>query len=447
MLLRSILKDLQSLIGVSVIDNSDGNSSYRANVYAALFGAFVLIAFVILFVYYDPVYYVKPVIFILTLLPIMTVVFVFGCRNRPYICTSLLYLIFTVFFATMSLGFFGRGPGIHYYLLILSLLPVITFTRERWILIYSILIVNFALFIYIELFWEPGPGLLVFPKSPFKIKFATSLILFFSTFAILLIDRQIIAYKQRKMVQLTQELQKKNVELENAIGTKDKFISLIAHDLKGPVGNLSNFLELLSDKLTSLTKDELYDSLYVLKTSSRNTYDLLENLLNWSRIQTGDISFDPVTGDLCTVVSNNIELFRPIALRKGIALEYHPNGPFIAKFDTNMINTVVRNLLNNAIKYTNTGGVIIVSCKKSNDSAEISVKDNGIGIDAETQDKLFKLDAKRYPATGTGGEKGTGLGLIMCNEFIQRHNGKIWAESTFGKGSIFTFSVPLKRPY
>ncbi len=445
MLLASIIKDIQSLMSVSTIEESDSTSSYRANVYAALLGAFVLIAFVILFIYYDPVYYVKPVIFILTLLPIMTVVFVFGCRNRPYICAVLLYMIFTVFFSTMPLGFFGKGPGIHYYLLILSLLPIITFSRERWLLIASLLILNFALFLYIELLWEPGPGLLVFPKSSFKIKFVTSLILFFSTFAILVIDRQIIAYKQKKMAQLTQELKKKNVELENAIGTKDKFISLIAHDLKGPVGNLSNFLELLSDKLTTLTKDELYDSLYVLKTSSRNTYDLLENLLNWSRIQTGDISFDPVTGDLCTVVSNNIELFRPIALRKGIALEYNPNGPFIARFDTNMINTVVRNLLNNAVKYTNTGGLIVVSCNKVNGYAEISVKDTGIGIDSETQEKLFKLDAKRYPATGTGGEKGTGLGLIMCNEFIQRHNGKIWVESTFGKGSCFTFSVPLKR--
>jgi len=445
MVFASILKDLKSLMSVSSIDEIDINSSHKANIYAGALGTLILTLFLALFIYYDPNYYRYPIFFILALFPFLWSCLFFSDKKHHFRCAITMYLVFTTFLAVMSMLFFGKELGIHNYHLVLSLLPLISFKRERWITIALILLLNFGLYLYIQLVWIPTTPLLVFPKSLEKINFLTSMILFGMTFTILILDRQIIAQKHFMLRHLAQELSVKNTELENAVATKDKFISLIAHDLKGPVGNLSNFLELLSDKLTTLTKDELYDSLYVLKTSSRNTYDLLENLLNWSRIQTGDISFSPVKGDLCTIVSNNIELFKPISFRKGITLEYNPNGPNIVSYDTNMLNTVVRNLLNNAVKYTNSGGKIVVTCNNNNDKAEIYIEDNGVGMDRETLENLFRLDIKRYPSTGTAGESGTGLGLIMCNEFIHRHGGVITAESTKGKGSKFTISLPMNN--
>jgi len=445
MVIGSILKDLKSLMSVASIEEIDVNSSHKANMYAGVLGTVIFSLFLALFIYYDPSYYKYPIIFILSLFPFLWACLFFSSKQHHLRCAITMYLIFTVFLAFMSMVFFGKELGIHNYHLVLALLPVITFKKEHWIIIVLLMVSNFMLYLYVELIWIPEAHLLVFPKSLQKINFLTSMILFGMSFSILILDRQIIAQKQTMLRHFASELSVKNAELESAVATKDKFISLIAHDLKGPVGNLSNFLELLSDKLTTLTKDELYDSLYVLKTSSRNTYDLLENLLNWSRIQTGDIVFNPVTGDLGTIVSNNIELFKPIAFRKGISLEYIPEGPNIVKFDTNMLNTVVRNLLNNAVKYSNSGGKIVVTCRNLNEKAEISIQDTGVGMDKETVDNLFRLDVKKYPSTGTAGESGTGLGLIMCNEFIHRHNGEIKVESTKGVGSKFTITVPVRQ--
>ena len=259
----------------------------------------------------------------------------------------------------------------------------------------------------------------------------------------------ILLSKRNQQIRLNQILNKKNEEISiqrdnlNELNqTKDKLFSIIAHDLRGPIGNTSSFLEVLTENEGEFTKEQLLENLILLKDSSKATFKLLENLLTWARTQKGEIEFNPVPNDLFKVVQSNIDLFASNAENKKILILNNLDQNIIFSFDSDMINTVVRNLINNAIKYTREEGQITISAKKVDSKIEISVNDTGIGIDSETAKKLFTSDLKPNKKEGTKGEKGTGLGLILCKEFVLKHNGNIWAESELGRGSTFSFTLP-----
>jgi two-component system sensor histidine kinase/response regulator len=175
--------------------------------------------------------------------------------------------------------------------------------------------------------------------------------------------------------------------------------------------------------------------------ASESTFKLLQNLLDWSRTQTGNIDFHPTVIDLSIIANEYMSLLRSSAEGKQITLKM--NIPFntIAFADENMIKTVVRNLLSNAVKFTNSGGKVEITAKKNHDKITICVIDNGVGIEEENLRKIFRID-EHYRTTGTSNEMGTGLGLILCREFVEKNNGKIWAESKPGEGSTFCFMLP-----
>lgn len=259
----------------------------------------------------------------------------------------------------------------------------------------------------------------------------------------------ILLSKKNQQIRLNKILNKQNEEigiqrdhLTELNQTKDKLFSIIAHDLRGPIGSTSTFLELLTVNENDFTKEELIDNLNVLKNSSKATYKLLENLLTWSRSQKGEIEFNPEQNNLFKVVQSNIDLFAFNAENKKIQISNELNPNFSFEFDKEMINTVIRNLINNAIKYTRENGQISISAKEINDCIEISVRDTGIGMNSEQAEVLFLTVNSQNRKDGTRGEKGTGLGLLLCKEFVGLHNGKIWAESKPNKGSTFRFLLP-----
>ena len=279
-------------------------------------------------------------------------------------------------------------------------------------------------------------------KNLFMITFGITIILICLLVLLLL-------SKRNQQIRLNQILNQKNDEISiqrdhlNELNqTKDKLFSIIAHDLRGPIGNTSSFLEVLTENDGEFTKEQLLENLILLKDSSKATFKLLENLLTWARSQKGEIEFNPVPNDLFKVVQSNIDLFASNAENKKILILNNLDQYLIFDFDSDMINTVVRNLINNAIKYTREAGQITISAKKVDSKIEISVNDTGIGIDSETAKKLFTSDLKPNKKEGTIGEKGTGLGLILCKEFVLKHNGNIWAESELGRGSTFSFTLP-----
>ncbi len=240
------------------------------------------------------------------------------------------------------------------------------------------------------------------------------------------------------------EIKENEHKLIELNATKDKFFSIIAHDLRNPFNNILGHTELLVenyDELDDSKRKQLAQKLY---TSSKNAYNLLENLLEWSRTQQDMIPFKPEHNNFLKICYEVTENLKPIAEAKNVRINIATPQTINLFADNNMIKTVLRNLISNAIKFSNRNGIINIFAEKGENNIAITVSDNGIGIDTQNASQLFDLKQKNSK-NGTEGEKGTGLGLIICKEFIEKHNGKIWVESELGKGSDFIFTIPLNN--
>jgi two-component system, sensor histidine kinase and response regulator len=237
------------------------------------------------------------------------------------------------------------------------------------------------------------------------------------------------------------ELAESEKKLREANATKDKFFSIIAHDLRNPIGNFSNMLDLLIDDQYDLSEDKKHKILKNIKFSAEQTFSLLENLLNWSRSQQKTIKYNPEQYNINDMIEDTISLFTISAENKSIYFVADLKERYIACFDYSTINTVFRNLVSNAIKFTKENGTIKIIVNNFDNYLEIIIEDNGIGISEEKLKMLFKMD-ENVTSRGTKGEPGSGLGLILCKEFIEKNNGEIRVESELGKGTKFIFTLP-----
>ncbi|MHB8580146.1 MAG: CHASE domain-containing protein [Ignavibacteriaceae bacterium] len=252
--------------------------------------------------------------------------------------------------------------------------------------------------------------------------------------------RTIAANNERK--QAEEKIKKNNKELIKLNAEKDKFFSIIAHDLKSPFSGFLNLTELMADSKEKYSLDEFAAYSKSLNESARHLYKLLENLLEWAQIQKGSISFIPKGFNLSTIVMQNIEIIRQRALQKKITIINEVPAAIIVYADEKMIDTVLRNLLSNAVKFTRADGKVIVKSELSNDDTlTVSVSDNGVGIPEDDLKRLFKIEEK-VNSQGTDGELSTGLGLLLCKEFVEKNGGKIWVESKENVGSTFYFTLP-----
>jgi PAS domain S-box-containing protein len=245
---------------------------------------------------------------------------------------------------------------------------------------------------------------------------------------------------ERKLDEI--QLQKYSDELEELNATKDKFFSIIAHDLKGPFNGIVGFSEILKDEARQLHIETIQEYAGLIYTTSKNTYHLLEDLLDWARIQQSHMPFQPDTIFLQKIVNEEIELMVQKATSKMISVINRIPENLIISADEYMMKTVLRNLISNAIKFTSSNGTVEIKSEIRQDELEISVKDSGVGIRKEIIEKIFKIDCN-YTSRGTDNETGTGLGLILCKEFVEKHGGRIWVESEEGKGSEFKLTIPL----
>lgn len=250
-----------------------------------------------------------------------------------------------------------------------------------------------------------------------------------------------LTQKNKEIERQAQELDKQRNELEALNSTKDKFFAIIAHDLKNPFSTVLGLSELLAKEFENFDSDSLRNFITQIYKYSNNTFNLLENLLQWSMVQTGRMPLRPKMVNLKSIIEENVELLSGNAKNKNIDIQVVSSNDCTAYVDINQITTVVRNLLSNAIKFTPTDGNIEVIVESKGDYWEIAVKDNGIGVSEDDIKKLFLIDSN--PTTiGTSKEEGTGLGLILCKEFIERNGGEIWVESKVEQGSTFYFTVP-----
>jgi signal transduction histidine kinase len=244
-----------------------------------------------------------------------------------------------------------------------------------------------------------------------------------------------------QLIASNKELQEAEKYLKEVNNTKDKFFSIIAHDLKSPLNTIVGFLQLLNDHVDAFTNEELKNFAGSMNKSVKNLLGLLDNLLQWSRSQTGTIEYNPIEINLRELINENINLLIGHAQSKGVRIENGIEEQLSIKADVNMLHVIFRNLLSNAVKFTRKGGVVNVVTEHSNSFLHIIVKDNGVGISPEKLETIFNLGAT-YSSNGTAMEKGNGLGLLLCKEFVEKNKGNIHVESQPGKGSSFTVSLP-----
>lgn len=260
----------------------------------------------------------------------------------------------------------------------------------------------------------------------------------------LLEERQQLIEEQAEQLQAQAEyLEEVNQNLITLNATKDKFFSIIAHDLKNPFTSILGFSEMLLSNYEKLADEKRRQYIEIIYNSAMNVYKLLENLLEWARTQTGTISFEPVLFDMNSLFDSNLELIHDKISEKNIMIEKNLPDKVEAYADKNMINTVIRNLLTNAVKFTEKGKISI-SVKPQGNFWECSISDTGTGIPQQKLQTIFSVE-KSKSSPGTRGETGTGLGLILCKEFVEKNGGEIRADSTEGQGSTFYFTVPSKK--
>ena len=248
----------------------------------------------------------------------------------------------------------------------------------------------------------------------------------------------VLAYKnvkfQNNIIDLNKKVMKDTIE-------KDKFYSIVSHDIMNPFNALLGFSKILKDAVREGDQKEIEECSTIVHQSANRISNLLQNLLVWSRVQNGKLQFLPKSCNINQLISETLAIVTPIAKNKDIKLKWDVNGEITADIDKNMIGSVLQNLTTNAIKFTERGGEVTISAFSESDKLNFIVSDTGLGINEEQLQKLFKLD-KATSSRGTDDETGTGLGLIISKEFIEKHQGQIWAESTPGKGSKFCFTIP-----
>lgn len=236
-------------------------------------------------------------------------------------------------------------------------------------------------------------------------------------------------------------VEQRTSKLIDIVSTNGKFLSIVAHDLRSPFSSIIGILELLKLSLKEFNKEEIEEYINIVYNSANNTLSLLDNLLKWAVSQNKEKNFNPVKINLYELLREEVESIRTSARQKQIAISHSIEPGMNVTADIQMVRTILRNLINNAIKYTNINGEIKINACELNKFVEVTVIDNGIGISAENKRKLFKIDAF-HSTPGTHNEKGTGLGLLLCKEFVELHGGSIRIESEAGKGSNFSFTLP-----
>jgi len=275
-------------------------------------------------------------------------------------------------------------------------------------------------------------------------------IIVFAFLVILLIHQQsdkkkaynLLEFRNYQINKMNKEIQGQRDDLKQMNKTKDKFFSIIAHDLKNPFNSIKGFTELLIDNNHEYDEEKQLKFLKIIKDSTNKASALLNNLLIWANSQSGNLAFSPKRIELVNHVMDAVSLLEIQAIKKEIEIFNNVDHNLAVKADENMLNTILRNLISNSIKFTKPQGEIRILSKYAGDMVEVSVKDDGVGISKENIEGLFSID-KKNSIVGTANEKGSGLGLVLCKDFIEKHGGKIWVNSVINSGSEFVFTLPL----
>lgn len=393
-----------------------------------------------------------PAILTILVFLVLNAVIYFEYRKKMYKLAkySILNLLVSTIFLIVFV-FMGPEPGIQYFFLVFAMLPMILFSFKQalsW-LFYTIL--NIGLFVWAEVFLEDAfmdvevPGIVLLPIRITTIVITIAIICF-ALWVLHLANQRSekeLEEQAKALEKHIEEMKEQEVLLRKAIATKDKFSSIIAHDLRNPISNIAGFSQLLSNKYDTLESEKRRTYINTILEASTSADKLINSLVVWSRSQDGRIEIKKEPFKINEVFKQNLKLQHLAISKKGISVNSSCPDDLLAFADINMVDTIIRNLLSNSIKFSPKGGNISLSARLNGKVVQIEISDTGIGMNEEEQEKMFRID-QSFSTKGTEGEKGSGLGLVIVQDFILKNDGTITVKSKKNEGT--TFIITLPRP-
>lgn len=404
--------------------------------YIGLISMLNMISYVILYSIFDFTLFKPAIIFLIaSSLLVSGIIFLNNSGSRKQ-SKMLMALANPLFMASVATWIFGKEPGFQTFLFAAMIIPLFFWSSNEAKYLVIFIGLSFLLYIVIEFLPPIFKPLIQLPANYIDAFKSTNVLITFGASALALIVYFNLTNNQEL------KLEKQALELKKAQQHRDIVYSIVAHDLKSPISRLFGITGLLlKDRPKNENTPEI-EHLQNIHDSSKTLNNLLDNLFNWSKIQSGRMNIDKKQINLYEIVAEVESLLHNLIKEKQINFVNQMDHQTIAVADANMISAVVRNIISNAIKFTNRGGEITISSKKHQDILELSVIDNGVGISEKVLNQLFS-DQKPIYTMGTNNEKGSGLGLKLCKEFVEANGGKIWAGSVIGKGSAFTFTLKI----
>ncbi len=379
----------------------------------------------------------SPAIIFILLSSLLTIGVIFINKNGFYNTAKILLAIFTPFYMTVVAAYlFDKSPGFHIYLLLACTIPVFIWSVKHKGYLFFFIIIYFILYLILEFFGSPFKPQIIIPDKFIRFFYSSNIIFCFMGMGVAVGFYQwFINIKEKQLIKQADELRISQKH-------KDIVYSIIAHDLKGPIGSIVGLTDYF------LTTDEDFDesnlklSIRRMNETSDSLHTLLENLLDWSKMQSGKLEQNKSDFNIREMAKDAIRLYHELSKEKDLSIEVDIDSNIKGNADNYMISTVFRNLISNAIKFTPNKGSILVSAKTKHDEVEICVSDSGVGMPEVDIENLFDIQ-KTFENSLVSADKGSGLGLLICKDFIESNQGKIWVKSGTGKGCKFYFTLKL----
>jgi signal transduction histidine kinase len=423
--------------GVASKLDEDEKIKLRLVNYLALLSTFNMLIYLIIYAWID-FHLFKYAIIFLSLTSVFNIgIIILNIKKLHQLAKLMLAILTPLFMSLTATVFFGNGPGFQVFLFVGAMIPMFIWSYKESI--YRIIIVSSCVFLYIVIEFAPPlvDPIIDLPENYVAAFLKTNIAACFSSAGIAIGSFQFLYHLKE------QQLMKQTKVLENSQAHKDKIYSIIAHDLRSPFGSITGLIDLLFKEYDRYTDEKRLRIIRLLHGSSNGLQSLLENLLNWSRMQSGNIIISKESLNLSEITEDILSLHKAQIQKKELQIHVNIMPNTYIHADRHMASTILRNLLSNAIKFTDQKGFIQLSAKEVNAMIQICVKDSGIGLSEKSLDYLFDIE-KTDKISGAHPEKGSGLGLLICKEFVESNEGKIWAKSELGKGSDFYFTLPSK---
>lgn len=427
--------DVEIPDGLSSKISLDEQRRIRLINYISLISIVNMLSYVVIYCVVDPVLFSHASIFLS-----LSSIFTFGIilinkQGKHQLAKLLLAGITPLSMSYIAIVVFGKAPGFQVYLFVAAIIPLFLWDFEQIKYPVTFIIIILLVYTFIEFFPPLFLPKISLPESYIHIFRLTNVAVCFVAAGLAIITYQVLYRKKEK------QLIKQTEELKISQAHKDRVYSIIAHDLRSPFGTLAGLTELFIEEYDEHSDRDCIEIIKSMQHTSASLQNLLENLLDWSRMQSGNLEKSLKHLNLRKIAEETLALHKELIVKKGHITEVDIDSNLVAYADRHMVSTVFRNLISNAIKFTSQQGKISISAKGNHNKIKVCIKDSGIGLSKHDLENLF--DIQRVDKISTRGqEKGTGLGLLLCKEFVESHEGEVWVKSEPGRGSEFCFTLP-----